>query len=445
MIVPSNRLILLTAVLVVPCGLLAALFPAALPGLLCAIAAFALLAAIDAVRASESLARVTAALPELARLTKGRQGSFQIRVSNSAPRPVPLRIGIALPPALDSAQETLRVNVPPAPEPQSATWTCQPRRRGCYTVEHLYLETSSPFRLWAWREKRAGRMEVRVYPNLREERTRLASVFLHRGGYGAHTHRMVGKGREFEKLREYIPGDSFEDIHWKATARRAHPITKTYQLERTQEVYAVLDTSRLCGRVVGEKDGEPITQLDRFVQAALALGLVAERQKDFFGLIVFGGQVRRFVRARGGQAHYNACRDALYTLEPESGDPDYEELCTFVRLRLRRRVLLVFLTNLDDPVLAERFADDVQLLTRQHLVLANMITPPGARPVFTTGPAEDLDAVYRRLAGHFQWRDLRALQRRLRRRGVTFSLVDNPALAPDLVAQYMQVKQRQLL
>ncbi len=445
MIVPGNRLIVLAMAVVIPCGLLAALYPEALPPLLGLLLVAALIAAIDAARAPAGLAGVAVSLPETARMAKGREGAFQVTLENASGRAVPLRVGMSLSPLLGQETETLRTVAGPGETPEVLAWPCRPRRRGLYTVENVYLETPSPLKLWDWRESRPARMEVHVYPDLREERNRLASVFLHRGGYGAHAQRMVGKGREFEKLREYIPGDSFEDIHWKATARRAHPVTKTYQLERTQEVYVVLDASRLSARVVEQRDGDPVTQLDRFVQASLTLGLVAERQKDFFGLIVFGGRVRRFVRARGGQAHYSACRDALYTLEPEQSDPDFEEVCTFIRLRLRRRALLVFLTNLDDPVLAERFSEDVQVLTRQHLVLANMLAPPAARPVFSGGPVDDPGDIYRRLAGHFQWRDLRGLQRRLRRRGVPFTLLDNPVLAPELVAQYMQVKQRQLL
>ena len=58
----------------------------------------------------------------------------------------------------------------------------------------------------------------------------------------------MGKGREFEKLREYVRGDSLNDIHWKATAKRGHPVTKEYQIERTQEVYIAIDASRMSGR-----------------------------------------------------------------------------------------------------------------------------------------------------------------------------------------------------
>src|SRR2546430_17663496 len=91
--------------------------------------------------------------------------------------------------------------------------------------------------------------------------------------------------------------------------------------------------------------------LERFITAALVLGLAAEQQGDLFGLVTFTDKVGAFLRARNGKAHYNACRDAVYTLQPQIVTPDFDELATFIRLRLRRRALLIFLTSLDDPVL----------------------------------------------------------------------------------------------
>ena len=64
--------------------------------------------------------------------------------------------------------------------------------------------------------------------------------------------------------------------------------------------------------------------------------------------------------------------------------PDFDELCTFIRLRLRRRALLIFLTALDDPLLAESFVRNMDLICRQHLILVNMIQPPGVLPCSST-------------------------------------------------------------
>lgn len=258
----------------------------------------------------------------------------------------------------------------------------------------------------------------------------------------------VGQGREFEKLREYIPGDSFEDVHWKATAKRGRPITKMFQLERTQEVYVVVDTSRLSARTVhmttNGTEGD-VSYLERFITASLILGMVAERQGDLFGLVTFGDRIHSFVRAKTGQAHFNACRDALYTLEPQLVNPDFDELFTFLRLRLRRRAMLLFLTNLDDTVLKESFARNIEMVRRQHLCLVGMMTPPGVRPLFTDPNVETQADIYQHLAGHMMWHDLREVDRVLQRMGVGFFLLDNERMCAEIVTQYTNVKQRQLI
>ena len=341
--------------------------------------------------------------------------------------------------------------------PEASAWPCTPVRRGRFVLEPVYMEAPSPLGLWAVRKALPVRVELRVYPNLAGERRCVAALFLHRGGLGVHAQRQIGQGRDFEKLRRYIPGDSYADVHWKATAKRGRPITKVYQIERTQEVYVVLDSSRLAGRAIAAPTTAPVPEdveardyagttnmLERFVSASLVLALAAERQGDLFGMLTFSDRVDRFVRAKGGRSHYRACRDALYTIQPTVVSPDYGELVSFVRTRLRRRALLVILTNLDDPILAEQFSQHVQVISRQHLVLASMLKTPAAAPLFSSG-ADNVDDIYHRLGAHMQWRRLCELERSLRHRGVGFHLLDNETMSSQLVSQYVSVKQRQLL
>jgi uncharacterized protein (DUF58 family) len=336
--------------------------------------------------------------------------------------------------------------VPGAVVASHFAWPCRPRARGLYNLDGIYLEASSRLGLWNVRRSAPARAEIRVYPNLREDRRSLAALFLNRGAYGTHSQRQVGKGHEFEKLREYVAGDSYDDIHWKTTAKRGRPITKVFQVERTQEVYVVLDVSRLSARPVTRTPGAPASPvLELYLTAALSLGLAAEQQGDLFGLLVFDDKVGSFVRARNGQAHYGACRDTLYTLQPKIVSPDFDEVCTFIRLRLRRRTLLVFLTALDNPELAASFVKNVELVRRQHLVLVNMLQPPGVGPLFSAPDVNTMDDLYQRLGGHLSWQNLRELEKVLQRRGVHFSLLKNEKFSAELVSQYLRVKQRQLL
>jgi uncharacterized protein (DUF58 family) len=498
MIVPRNRLLLWFAIVVLPFSLLGAVEPAATGISLAAISALIALALADAAGSRASLAGISLELPTVARMSKDREAKLEVRIRNERQRAKNLRLALALPREIESSQEDAWVALPRDSEWSRLAWPCVPRRRGNYELATAYLEADSPLGFWAARRQVPARSQLRVYPDLLSERRSLAALFLHRGSFGLHAQRQVGKGREFEKLREYIPGDSYDEIHWKATAKRGRPVTKVFQIERTQEVYVVIDASRLSARLVprfrpklatpatslgyrpsaigdsptagpssplspltpslspsaGERvpvragEGESpyqTTTLERFVTAALVLGLAAEQQGDLFGLLTFTNQVNTFVRARNGQAHFNACRDALYTLQPQVVTPDYDEVATFIRLRLRRRALLIYLTSLDDPVLAESFVKNMNLVSRQHLVIVNMLQPPGVSPIFSNPNVVSVDQLYQHLGGHLLWQNLRELEKVLQRRGVRFSLLQNERLSAELVSQYLGLKQRQAI
>ena len=445
MIVPRTRLILWIAMIVLPFAALAGTMPSTLG--LCAVVIGGLLAAVifDAVLARTRLAGIRIELPELVRLQKDQTANIEVRIRNDSQAARPLRIGFAFPDEISVTEETQLAALPAGSVLSRLDWHCTPRKRGQYFLERAWLEAASPLGFWSARASHPARSELRVYPNLLDERKSVAAIFLKRGQLGVHAQRQVGQGREFEKLRDYVAGDSVDEIHWKASAKRGHPVTKVFQVERTQEVYVILDASRLTARAVRLDDGTETNVLERFVTAALILGLAAEQKGDQFGLLTFSDRVLSFVRAKSGQSHYDACRDRLYTLHPQIVTPDFDELATFIRLRLRKRALLIFLTALDDPMLAESFVKNVGLVCRQHLIIVDMLRPPGAVPLFSDENAGQLDDLYRHLGGHWQWHKLRELEKILQRRGIRFSLLDAGKLPAQLVAQHAEVKARQLI
>ncbi|CAB1078646.1 hypothetical protein D1AOALGA4SA_6382 [Olavius algarvensis Delta 1 endosymbiont] len=454
-IVPKTKLIVLTAVVCLPVSILVAVMPvAAGPGILLAVA-LVVVAAADAAVSRERLAKIQISLPEVVRISAGREGQLNLSVQNPDFTVKQLRLGLAFPRQIYSPDQDLVTELPSETSSSLISWPFRALKQGRYLLENCYLETTSKFGFWALRRVEAARAEFRVYPNLLRDRKMISGLFLNRG-IGIHTQRQVGKGKEFEQLREYLPGDSYEDIHWKATARRGQPITKVYQIERTQQIYVIIDGSRLSARNSdppnhhpshsgGADDLEYTTIMERFAAAALIMGLAADRQGDVFGLLAFDDRVRRFVRAKSGRAHYDVCRDALYTLQARVVAPDFEELFTFIAAKIRRRALLIFLTNLDDPILAESFTSNIDIISRKHLILVNTLRPGGAEPLFSNPSVNSTDDIYQKLGGHLLWRHLRQTEKHLRRHGIGFYLLQNESLCSDLVSQYMNVKRRQVL
>ncbi len=434
---------------------------AALAVLLLAVA----VALLDFLLSRTRLDGLAVELPELIRCTKGRELAVPVMIANRGAALPWLRYGIEIPADFRVEGEVVgRIGRLEKDKQRVVDYPLRPLRRGRFFLETVPVETRSRLGLWLIRRRFAPVTEVRVYPDLRAERRRLSSVFLMRGNDGSHMVRQVGKGRDFEQLREYQPGDDYIDVDWKATARRRNPVTRTYQIERTQEIYVVVDHSRLSAReirvpVADAPDGDWLhredsaggehlvtTQLEKFLHCSLILASVAERQGDLFGFVSFADKEDRFIRAKNGKGHYNLVRDALYTLEPKPVAPDFEQLMVALRRRLTRRALLVMLVDLSDPLTAEQFHQALPLVNRQHLVLVNMVRPEAAHPLFSPKPLPGTVAeIYGKLGGHFQWQELRETANRLRHLGVEFGIPEHEELCAETVAQYLTVKRRQLI
>jgi uncharacterized protein (DUF58 family) len=414
-----------------------------------AIAIFAILAGallfilFDLQRGMIAVRLLNIVVPKRNNLFLGRHAELEVRLENPSKQKRHVRVGLNLPAEIKSENEVVEVTLPEESATSILRWKCQGSRRGNFPISSAHIELDSPMGLWTVRAGRAADAMIRVYPDLLTERKNVAAVFLRRGQYGSRAQRQLGKGRDFEKLRDYLPGDSLEDVHWKASAKRSRLVTKVFQIERTQEVYLAIDCSRLTNRVSSEATPD-VTVLDRFVTTALLIGLATEQQKDHFGLITFSDQVHSLIRARNGKSHFGLCRDALFNIQPRLVTPDYEELFSTIRLRLRKRALILILTALDDPLLAESFAKSVELINRQHLVFVSMIEPGRVEPMFKTPVQSDAE-VYDALAGQIIWQKLREVEKMLAWHGVRFSVLANEAIAPQVVSQYLEVKQRQIL
>lgn len=427
MIAPAPRLIWLAVAVALPAASVAGLVPSAAPFCLAAIFVCAAVAMVDAELGIRRLRTVAVRAPEFLRVTKNVEARVPVTVANG-----PVRVAVPMPEGIESEKKVLDAKLSGARE--ILDWPVTGRVRGDRLLSAVHLENPSPFGLWQIRATRDIGCTLRIYPNLRDRAT--AMLFLKIADPGFRMRRQVGKGREFDNLRHYLPGDSFEDIHWKATARRGFPIVKLFRVEQAQEVYAVIDHSRLSAR-------EGI--LDSYVDAALHLALVAERAGDKFGLVTFNDHTERMVRASSGLDHFRRCRETIYNLAAQRVSPDFRDVFTILETTLRRRALLVFFTSLDDALLAETFEREVRLLARRHLVRVNVTQVAGVKPLFADEPLEDLDAAYQGLAGQMLWNRMRTLGIALQNRGVRLTVVSPERIKEQVTAQYLEVKRRQAL
>ena len=87
---------------------------------------------------------------------------------------------------------------------------------------------------------------------------------------------------EFEHIKEYVVGDDFRTVNWKATARRGALMVNNYQDEKSQQVFCLIDKGRVM-----KMPFEGMTLLDYAINASLAMSSVAIKKDDKAGLITF--------------------------------------------------------------------------------------------------------------------------------------------------------------
>ncbi|MDX2111654.1 MAG: DUF58 domain-containing protein [Verrucomicrobiota bacterium] len=443
---PSNRLVnwsllLLPAALMGAFGGVLEAFAILLYGLVFAVAV------VDLWLSRNRFTSLNPQMPAVVRLAKDSRNEVPMHLEHQGCTGFELEVGLLLPAHLGAEKLTTKLRIEGTTGQSSFGWPCKPTRRGTTSVEVIHLGFPSRFGFWKLRRRYTVKSEWRVYPNLASEYRSLAGLFLNRGSSGIHRQRQLGRGREFEKLREYQPGDSVEDVAWKASAKRQSLVTRVYQVERTQEVYAIIDASRLSTRVLPVRDTDRSTDtvLDRYITAATLLGMAIQRQNDLFGLSVFSDGIDSFIRAKSGVGHRQACTNTLYGLHARTVAPDFSEIITSLKMRLRKRALLLFLTDLHDTVAAEQFLEMIPLLSRQHVVIVHMLSAEGTQPLFTSEPPAGVEQICSQIDGHVRWQRLNSVRENLARHHVRCDFSSDERFCTDLINRYIEVKQRQLI
>jgi uncharacterized protein (DUF58 family) len=280
---------------------------------------------------------------------------------------------------------------------------------------------------------------VRVYPDVLAVRAYDLWARQDRQQAMTGTLKMRGGETEFERLRQYTRDDEFRHIDWKATARRRALTVRQFQTETEQNVLLLLD----CGRAM-RAEAEGLSFLDHALNASLMLAHVALTRGDQVGLLAFDDAPRGFVAPGGGDATERKIIRAVYDLEARLVEPDYAAAFAFARTRVRKRSLVVLLTQVLDQAAAARVSALLRGLMPRHLALCVLLRDRDVDQL-VAGEVKDPRELYVRgaAAEAILWRE--ALIRDLKSAGVLVLDAYPEQMTPQVVKRYVEVKARQLL
>ncbi|OGA58309.1 MAG: hypothetical protein A3G81_29285 [Betaproteobacteria bacterium RIFCSPLOWO2_12_FULL_65_14] len=314
-----------------------------------------------------------------------------------------------------------------------ARYQIRPVARGEARFEKTELRIFSPLGLWAARRMSGEGQAVRVYPNFRAlAKYTLLATDNRLSQIGVLQVRRRGEGTAFHQLREYRQGDPQRAIDWKATARTARLISREYEEEKDQRLLLVID----CGRRMASKDDE-LSHFDHTLNAALLLSHVALRQGDAVGMLTMGG-VRRYLEPRKSVGAVHAMLNSVYDLEPTLAVPDYDRAAREVMRHMRRRALVILLTNLRDED-DETLLPALKLLGTRHLVvLASLREAILGRALSARVDSFDRAVTHAAAAEYVAMRE--RVFRRIGAAGVMALDVEPERLPIALVNRYLELK-----
>jgi uncharacterized protein (DUF58 family) len=332
----------------------------------------------------------------------------------------------------------------------------RPRRRGDYRFGDLNLRWVGPLGLVVRQSRYPAAADVKVYPNLvgvRKYDLLLRRNRLHE--LGLRDARIFGEGTEFHRLREYLPDDAYRRINWKATARRAKPITTEYETERSQTVMALLDVGRMMGSPVSETAGistsahqrptvNQMAKLDFVVNAVLLFSYVAAAKGDKIGLLAFADNVTHYLAPRQGRKQFYRLLELLYGVQTTPMEPDYARAISYLSSRHKKRSLVVLFTDLTGSLGIESLVTHVAGLRRRHLPLVVTISDPDVHTLARAQPV-DSKAVYERALAEQFLDERRSTLDRLNRQGVLTLDVSAENLTMAVINKYLELKAKTLL
>lgn len=392
--------------------------------------AVALLVLLDLLLAR---ARVDISRTDPPQIRLGESGTYVVTLRNVSGQRARGMVRDAWQPSAGATGERHTFDLPPG-EGERFTVMLTPTRRGDRRADHCAIRIRGPLGLAARQRSVPMDLAVRCLPAFPSRRVLPSKLRQLREIEGNSAVQIRGQGTEFDSLRDYVDGDDVRSIDWRATARRQHPVVRTWRPERDRRVVIVLDTSRTSASRVLDTP-----RLDHSMDAALLLTALASRAGDRISIAMGDQQIRaRITGVNDRAALMHETVTTMAGIEPALVEANWSRLAGVVQQLSRTRALVVLLTALEPAVVRESLLPVLPVLTAHHRVIVASVSDPGVSAM--AEDRSDAKAVYDAAAAERTRQLRRATAASVQRAGATV-LDEPPGVLPvALVDHYLQLK-----
>jgi uncharacterized protein (DUF58 family) len=372
-------------------------------------------------------------------LSLGSENLVRLSIANLSHVTTSVEVIDELPYQFQRRDFTMHTSLKPG-EKKRLEYQLRPVERGVYGFGKVHLLLRSRLRLFVRQFSFDQTAEVSVYPSVLEMKQLELRTFSEIATTsGIRKLRRIGHTYEFDQIKDYVAGDEYRSINWKATSRRAKLMTNQYTDEKSQQVYSVLDVSRAM-----ELPFNDLTLLDYAINTSLVISNIALRKQDKAGLMHFDAKQVRMVAADRSSGQLRRLLETLYNIRPQALEPNLEMLYAMIRKKITQRSLIFLYTNFESQMALERALPILRKINKFHLLVVVFFENEEIGKLASSDPKNLEDIYTQTVARKFVTTKLQ-LVHLLRQYSIQSVFTKPEDLSVNTVNKYLELKSRGMI
>ena len=373
------------------------------------------------------------------RFSNGDDNPVQINIENLYPLPVDVEVIDEIPHQFQLRNVLFRATIA-AGTSKIIQYALRPVKRGEYQFGTINVYTGGPIGFMQRRFCFQSTAAVPVYPSyLQMRKYQLMAIHNRLSEIGIKKVRRIGHSLEFEQIKEYVRGDDYRTVNWKATARKGQLMVNHYTDEKSQQIYCVIDKGRAM-----KMPFEGLSLLDYAVNASLVLCNVALLKQDKAGVITFSERLGSVLMADKRAAQMQAILEVLYNQKTRYLESDFERLYAHIRTRINQRSLIVLFTNFESMSGLQRQLPYLRKIAQHHLLLVVFFENTELKQL-TEKQVHDVASVYVKTIGEKFAFEKKLIVKELRKYGIISILTAPENVTVNTINKYLELKARQAI
>lgn len=372
-------------------------------------------------------------------LSLGDEQTIKIRVSSRMSLPTDLVIYDEAPFQLQLRNLKMFSSIAPG-ESVMVEYKITPKERGKFVFGDIRIFASTLIGLVQRRITHKAESEIGVYPSVIQMRQYELKVFNKLNlTEGIKKVRRLGHSTEFEQIKNYVQGDDYRSINWKATSRKNEIMVNQYEDEKAQQVYCIIDKSRSMRMPFGG-----MTLLDYAINSTLVILNIALRKSDRAGLITFSDKLGTRISAERTPVQMRKIQDALYKQKTKFNEANYELLYFGTRQIVKGRSLLLLFTNFESTYALQRVLPILRRINSQHLLVVVFFENTELAET-SEMETKDVKSIYLKTIAQKMVHEKKAIAEELRKHAIQTILTTPENLSVDTINKYLELKSRGLI